>query len=192
MLKQADQPKHPWLAVLEASPQQAVADLMAGYAAVFPYTRADAPDVARMLVGHLPDDDPARKAMATGLFTWLEEKRVEPLPADPARRQDFVRQVSEAFEIISLVGLVEPALKLRDHYVLWFAWANRLELAPSRDARELFSDAREYSAHRRRSHCRPRCACAILDAPLPGGRFHLSEKVSADRIARSASITQRD
>lgn len=135
MLKQEEQPKHPWLAVLEASPQQAVADLMAGYAAVFPYTRADAPDVARMLVGHLPADDPARKAMATGLFSWLEEKRVEPFPADPARLQDFVRQVSEAFEIISLVGLVDPALKLREQYVRWFEWANRLDLAPSRDAR---------------------------------------------------------
>lgn len=135
MLKQEEHPKHPWLAVLEASPQQAVADLMAGYAAVFPYTRADAPDVARMLVGHLPADDPARKAMATGLFSWLEEKRVEPLPADPARLQDFVRQVSEAFEIISLVGLVEPALKLREQYVRWFEWAERLNLAPSRDAR---------------------------------------------------------
>jgi hypothetical protein len=135
VLKQEAQPKHPWLAVLEASPQQAVADLMAGYAAVFPYTRADAPDVARMLVGHLPADDPARKAMATGLFSWLEEKRFDPLPADPARLQDFVRQVSEAFEIISLVGLVEPALKLREQYVRWFEWAERLNLAPSRDAR---------------------------------------------------------
>lgn len=116
--------RHPWLEVLEVSPAQAVADLMAGYAAVFPYTRADAPDVARMLVGHLPADDPARKAMATGLFSWLEEKRVEALPAAPARLQDFVRQVSEAFEIISLVGLVELVPKLSDP--TWLEWAEKL------------------------------------------------------------------
>jgi len=108
---------------------------MAGYAPVFPYTLADAPDVARMLIGHLPADDPAHKAMASGMISWLDEKRVEPLPADPARLQDYVLQVSEAFEIISLVGLIEPALKLREQYVLWFEWANRLDLAPSRDAR---------------------------------------------------------
>jgi len=57
--------RHPWLEVLEALPAHAVADLMAGYAAVY----GDAPDVARMLVGYLPAGDPARKAMATGLLS---------------------------------------------------------------------------------------------------------------------------
>jgi hypothetical protein len=105
---------------------------MAGYAAVFPYTRADAPDVARMLVEHLPADDPARKAMATGLFSWLQKKRVKPLPADPARLQDFVRQVSEAFEIIHGLKLVELVAKLSDP--TWLKWTVKLNLCPSRNA----------------------------------------------------------
>jgi hypothetical protein len=124
--------RHPWLEVLEASPADAVADLMADYAAVFPYTRADAPDVARMLVGHLPADDPARKAMATGLFSWLEKKKVEPLPADTAQMQDFVRQVSEAFEIIYGLKLVELVTKLSDP--TWLEWTVKLNLCPSRNA----------------------------------------------------------
>lgn len=50
-LQQTDPVRHAWLDRLVASPAEAVADLMAGHAAVFPYTRGDAPDVARMLVG---------------------------------------------------------------------------------------------------------------------------------------------
>lgn len=134
-LKQKGPERHPWLEALEASPEASVSDLMTGYAAVFPYTRADAPDAARMLVGHLSAEDPARKALASGIMSWLRMKRVERLPADRARLQDFVRQVSEAFEIIALLEQTEPALELRDKYVRWFEWANRLNLTPSRDAR---------------------------------------------------------
>lgn len=134
-LRHMDSQRHPWLEVLMAAPRSAVADLMSGRAAVFPYTRADAPDAARMLVGHLPVDDPARLALASGVSSWLQVKRAEPLPTAPARLQDFVRQVSEAFEIVSLLEMAEPAAEFREKYVRWFAWVNRLNLAPSRDAR---------------------------------------------------------
>lgn len=134
-LTQMDPQRHPWLEVLKATPEEAVADLLLGRAEVFPYTRADAPDAARMLVGHLPADDPARLALASGMTSWLHAKRSEPLPADPARLQDFVRQVSEAFEIVSLLEIAEPAAELREKYVRWLEWTNRLDLAPSRDAR---------------------------------------------------------
>lgn len=129
---------HPWLEALQASPEGAVTDLLLGRAAVFPYTRADAPDAARMLVGHLPADDPARQALASGMSLWLNSRRTEPLPKEPARLQDVVRQASEAFEIVSLVDLAEPALELREKYVRWFEWASRLNLAPSRDARSSY------------------------------------------------------
>lgn len=133
-LAHMDPQRHPWLEELLASPQGAVAQLLAGRAEVFPYTRADAPDAARMLVGHLPADDPARLAMASGMSAWLHEKRVETLPSHSARLQDFVRQVSEAYEIVSLLELTETALDLREKYVRWFEWSSRLNLAPSRDA----------------------------------------------------------
>lgn len=134
-LKHKDLQRHPWLKRLEASPHDAVSDLMAGYAAIFPFTRADAPDAARMLLGHLPSDDPARGALEAGMRSWLESKRNEQLPSDLAGLQDFVRQVGEAFEIISLIELIEPAWLLRQQYVRWFEWVSRLKLAPSRDAR---------------------------------------------------------
>ena len=134
-LKHKDLQRHPWLERLEASPHDAVSDLMAGYAAIFPFTRADAPDAARMLLGHLPSDDPARSALESGIQSWLVSKRNEKLPSDPARLQDFVRQLGEAFEIISLIELTEPALMLRLQYVRWFEWVSRLNMGPSRDAR---------------------------------------------------------
>lgn len=134
-LEKIDMQRHPWLEKLEASPHDAVSDLMAGYAAIFPFNRADAPDAARMLFGHLPSDDPARGALESGMHSWLEAKRNEDLPFEPAKLQDFVRQVGEAFEIISLIELTVPALMLRQQYVRWFEWASRLNLAPSRDAR---------------------------------------------------------
>lgn len=134
-LAHMDPQRHPWLEVLQASPDDAVAGLMLGLASVFPYARADAPDAVRMLMGHLPADDPARLALAAGISSWLHKKRAEPLPADPARLQDVVRQVAEAFEIVSLLGLTAPALDLREKYVRWCDWASRLNLAPSRDAR---------------------------------------------------------
>lgn len=134
-VKHKDLQRHPWLERLEASPHDAVSDLMAGYAAIFPFNRADAPDAARMLFGHLPSDDPAHGALELGVRSWLESKRNEQPPSDPARLQDFVRQFCEAFEIISLIELTEPALMLRQQYVRWFEWVSRLNIAPSRDAR---------------------------------------------------------
>jgi tetratricopeptide (TPR) repeat protein len=134
-LKHRDLQRHAWLAQLESSPHDAVSDLMAGYAAIFPFTRADAPDAARMLFGHLPPDDPARVALGTGILSWLASKREEKLSSNPARLQNFVRQIGEAFEIISLIELTEPALVLRQQYLRWFDWVSRLNIAPTRDAR---------------------------------------------------------
>lgn len=134
-LEQIDAKRHPWLETLEASPDAAVTDVMAGYAAVFPYTRADAPDALRMLIGHLSADDPARAALASGLMNWLQEMRQQDPSKDPAFLQDHVRQVTEAMEIISLLELVEPAIELRTQYVRWFEWVSRLNMGPSRDAR---------------------------------------------------------
>lgn len=130
--------RHPWLNVLEASPEEAVTDLLAGYADTFPYSRADAPDAARLLLGHLPVDDPARSAAAKGLMAWLESRREGSLPAEPAQLQDLVRRVSEAFEIISVLELADPAFNLRNQYIRWFDWAAGLELTPSRDARAAY------------------------------------------------------
>lgn len=185
--------RHPWLADLVASPIDAVADLMAGYADIFPFTRADAPDAARMLTDHLHPDDPARDALAKGVLGWLRAKRSEPLPLDPARLQDFVRQVSEVFEIISLLRLIVPAVTLRKQYVRWLEWANRLVLVPSRDAQASYF---RMLASTQPAVCKhvtdPGCTCAFLDARLSRCWLVLSQIILANRIVRTAEAAWRN
>lgn len=126
--------RHPWLDVFIANPATGFSDLLAGYAPVFPYTRADAPNAARMLFGPLPGDDPAWPALSMGAMEWLNLARRRPLPADVAARQNFIREVSEAFEIISLLQVAEAAAILRREYVRWANWTAPLVMAPARDA----------------------------------------------------------
>lgn len=131
----ADAPRHPWLRVFDAAPVQAFDALLKGSAAVFPYTRADPPDAARMLFAALPGDDPARLALDEAALKWLREQRREPIPADLHVRQDVIRQISEAFEIVALLQLPQAALALRREYIRWNEWTSQLVLDSSRDAR---------------------------------------------------------
>ncbi len=130
--------KHPWLDAVKVAPVDAVNDLLQGYAPVFPYTRADAPDAAHVLFGSLPHDDPSLLALDRGIIDWLDDQRREPLPSDPPHLQDRIRQVSEAFEIIALLNLPTSAAKLRNEYIRWASWTERMVLAPSRDAQAAY------------------------------------------------------
>ncbi|HEY1931608.1 MAG TPA: tetratricopeptide repeat protein [Acetobacteraceae bacterium] len=127
-------PHHPWLATFERAPVQAFGDLLAGYARVPPYERADAPDAARMLFGPLPADDPARVAIGPAILGWLRQRRREPPPATAPRRQRWVREICEAFEIVALLDVADAAADLRRHYVAWNEWSARFVLSPARDA----------------------------------------------------------
>lgn len=127
--------RHPWLAEFERSPKVAFGDLLAGYARVHPYERADAPDAARMLFGPLGADDPARQALGPAIMAWLEERRRKPLPAEPHRLQRRVREICEAFEIVSLLAVADAAVELRRRFVTLNEWVARLILSPARDAR---------------------------------------------------------
>lgn len=127
--------RHPWLDTFEQAPMAAFGDLLAGYARIPPYERADAPDAARMLFGPLPSDDPARLLLGPAILDWLEHRRRQPPPTRPPRLQSWVREVCEAFEIVSLLDVSEAAIGLRRRFDDWNAWAARFVLAPSRDAR---------------------------------------------------------
>jgi hypothetical protein len=127
-------PRHPWLATFERAPVQAFGDLLAGHARIPPYERADAPDAARMVFGPLPPDDPARVALGPAILGWLRQRRREPPPAAAPRRQRWVREICEAFEIVSLLDVADAAAELRRHYIAWNEWAARFVLSPARDA----------------------------------------------------------
>ncbi len=127
--------RHPWLDEFERAPMAAFGDLLAGYARIPPYERADAPDAARMLFGPLSSEDPARRLLGTAILDWLEQRRRQSPPANPARLQSWVREVCEAFEIVSLLDVSEAAIGLRRRFDEWNAWVARFVLAPSRDAR---------------------------------------------------------
>jgi hypothetical protein len=130
--------RHPWLDRFLQSPVDAVGDLLAGYAEVSPYQRADAPDIADMVFGPLPPDDVARLALEPALLAWLEARRRMPVPAEFGPRQRFVREVSDAFAVVAMLELADTARRLRQEFVRWDEWTARLVLAPARDARAAF------------------------------------------------------
>jgi len=127
--------RHPWLKRFESSPEEAFGDLLAGYAEIHPYERADAPDAARMLFGPLEPEDKARKALGSAILAWLEKQRKQPLPAARPKLQRRVREISEAFEIVALLNVTKAAVELRHHRLFWNNWVSRLVLSPARDAR---------------------------------------------------------
>jgi hypothetical protein len=126
---------HPWLTEFSGAPVAALGDLLAGYASVFPYDRADAPDAARMLFGPFPADDPLRVELDRAVIGWLEQRRKASLSTERPRLQRAIREISEAFEIIALLELPNAAVDLRRRFVVWNEWVARLILSPARDAR---------------------------------------------------------
>ena len=131
-------PRHPWLAQFLATPEVAFGHLLAGYASVPPYERADAPDAARMLFGPLPADDPARLALGAAILDWLERRRRTPVPAARPRLQRLVREIGEAFEIVALLDVTDAAVALRQRFALWNEWVARLALSSARDGRAAY------------------------------------------------------
>jgi len=127
--------RHPWLDEFVQSPARGFADLLAGYARVAPYDRADTPDAARMLFGGLPADDDARLALGPAIVEWLEQRRREIPPQGRPRQQRWVREICEAFEIIALLDVADAALPLRQRFITWNEWAGRFVLTAARDAR---------------------------------------------------------
>jgi len=127
--------RHPWLESFAAAPEEGFADLIAGHASIHPYDRADAPDAARMLFGPLAEDDPLRRALDGAVMAWLEKRRRGSVPTEGGRRQRFIREVGEAFEIIAILRLHGTALTLRRRFALWNDWVDRLVLSNARDAR---------------------------------------------------------
>jgi len=127
--------RHPWLNDFARDPIAAFGELLSGYAAIFPYDRADAPDAARMLFGPLPADDPLRTELDKAVIGWLAQRRKEPLPLAHPKLQRAVREISEALEIVAVLELANAALDLRRRFVIWNEWLARLVLSPARDAK---------------------------------------------------------
>lgn len=127
--------RHPWLATFEKAPEKAFGDLLSGYADVYPYERADAPDAALMLFKALAEDDDARKALGPAIISWLKSRRIEALPAAPPKLQKRVREICEALEIVALLRVTDAAAELRRNVVIWNDWVSNMVLSPARDAR---------------------------------------------------------
>lgn len=130
--------RHPWLAQFEKAPVEAFGDLLAGYAAIHPYERADAPDAAKMLFGPLDPDDGARRALGPAILSWLEMRRKEHLPAARPKLQRRIREICEALEIVALLQVAHAAVDLRQRRLVWNDWVARLVLSTARDARAEF------------------------------------------------------
>ena len=127
-------PRHPWLEEFARAPEAAFGDLLAGYAKIHPYGRADPPDAARMLFGPLPPNDPVRQKLGPAILGWLGQRRREAPPADRPRLQHWVAEICEAFEIVSFLEVADAAAELRQRFVVWNEWTAEFSLSPARDA----------------------------------------------------------
>ena len=127
--------RHPWLDEFVQAPVRGFGDLLAGYARVAPYDRAEAPDAARMLFGGLQADDTARLALGPAIVAWLEQRRREVPPQGRPHQQRWVREICEAFEIVALLDVADAAFTLRRRFITWNEWAGRFVLTAARDAR---------------------------------------------------------
>ena len=103
-----------------------------------PYHRADAPDAARMLFGPLPTDDPIRAKLGPAILAWLDLRRRATPPTEHPRLQRWVREVCDAFEIVSALDVAEAAVALRRGFIVWNEWAARFVLTPARDIRAAY------------------------------------------------------
>ncbi|NVO13488.1 MAG: tetratricopeptide repeat protein [Rhodoplanes sp.] len=130
--------RHPWLVRFEDAPEEAFGDLLAGYADIHPYERADAPDAAHMLFGPLDPKDRTRALLGPAILSWLEKRRKAPLPAARPKLQRHIREISEAFEIVALLNVADAAVELRRRRLVWDDWTARLVLSPARDARAAY------------------------------------------------------
>ena len=130
--------RHPWIDVFVRDPVKGFGDLLAGYAKIHPYDRADPPDAARMLFGPLPQDDPAREALDKAIPAWLAQRRRRMPPTDPSRLGQWVAEIQEAFEIVAALDLVDAAIILRRQFVSMNEWTARFCLSSARDARAAY------------------------------------------------------
>lgn len=130
--------RHPWLIEFECSPAASFADLIAGYAEISPFERADVRDTARALFGSLSIDDPARTALQTAIIGWLDKRRRLPFPVQPHLLQRHIREVVEVFDIVALLEVADVAVWLRREHPRWTDWTTNMVLSNARDARAAF------------------------------------------------------
>lgn len=131
--------RHPWLDNFLADPALELGNLLSGHARIEPYENADAPDAARLLFGGLAEEDEARTALDRALHQWLESHRVGGVPEfDQLPLERWIRKVSEAFEIVGSLKLQHCSLDLRQRFVVWNSWSERLVVSAQRDGRYAF------------------------------------------------------
>ena len=128
-----------WPRSLIDHPDEAVEQLLAGYADISPYNGLSARSYVLTLFEGLGDDEAGRKALDAGLLAWLEKRRKAGVPnVPPLHLEKFAGEVQEAFDIVGLLGLPVCAEDFRNRYVAWNNWAGRLRVSRQRDAREAF------------------------------------------------------
>lgn len=121
-----------------AEPLSELTRLLAGRAAVYPYTGADPVDAARMLFGGLRPDDPARLALSKAILEWLNNARRAALSAEPAVQQRDLGRIVAVFEIVGALNLIDAAEALRRQYVRWWEWVDGMPCRPARDPKAAY------------------------------------------------------
>ena len=131
--------RHSWLDTFVADPVSELDNLLSGHARIEPYESADAPDAARLLFGGQPEGGEALAVLDRAVRDWLDSQRLGGVPElEQLPLERWIRKVSEAFEIVALLKLRHTALDLRQRFVLWNSWCDRLAVSAQRDGRYAF------------------------------------------------------
>ncbi|MCB4366346.1 hypothetical protein KIH07_21635 [Hydrogenophaga taeniospiralis] len=138
-----------WADELRRAPQQAVADLLRGFAQVSPFERAAPHEfllavlprsgrrVNRQLLGESPStsheaDTDLPALLDQGLVAWLQAQRQAPQP--PARKLSaYAAQVCEALQWPLYFDLPRTLAALRAERARWLPWLGSLSLSAYRD-----------------------------------------------------------
>lgn len=117
---------HPWIAAFAADPDRQLADFLAGYAPIAPYSNADRATAARLLFGALPPDHEALSLLDVAVLRWLEGERQQGQPdLEIRQRERWRRQIMDAFRLVSMLGLKQAAVDFRRRTLAWRAWTER-------------------------------------------------------------------
>jgi tetratricopeptide (TPR) repeat protein len=130
--------RHPWLEALIAAPAEELHALLAGYAAVAPYGKAEPADAALPLLYGLDANDPARAAFDRACLDCLGLFRTR---LAHAGGEDYAYEALLLDRLLAVIRRIRPERTVADlhgRYVYWFSMVETATIDDGLDCRREF------------------------------------------------------
>jgi len=133
-----DQRYDAWFALLRDRPDTALSSLLNGTADISPFNRLEPSDALRLMCGHRPPSAEERELLSEAILRWLERTRSNGTFNAQPQRQDTIRQICNAFQIVSHFALEDAAKALHSDIPVWQKWLSDFRMGSTRDALESY------------------------------------------------------